>query len=163
MLVTALTPLFIAFQTTEVSSMCDALYQQLNGLRLQDNDAADLVHAKTFPLLFTLERINNQQGLGFTVFGWVIDRKTLNVIAASVLSVAGGVLPLLMAMLPDAESPGSNTPVNATTAPGTAGCALGATHLAIIESLVPALNALNQSCVYTIAASIGGGVCISPQ
>eukprot|EP01052_Picozoa_sp_SAG31_P055289 SAG31_NODE_15186_length_766_cov_1.428786_2_plen_63_part_01 len=48
---------------------------------------------------------DNQQGLGFVVPpNWVIDMKTLNLIAASVLSFAGGVLPLIVAVMPDDDA-----------------------------------------------------------
>lgn len=48
---------------------------------------------------------DNRQGLGFVVPPWnlVIDMKTLNVIGVSVVSFAGGVLPLIIAIMPDAN------------------------------------------------------------
>ena len=45
--------------------------------------------------------MNNGQGLGFTVFSKVIDKKTLNMIVLSVGSFYGTVIPLIMAFQPD--------------------------------------------------------------
>lgn len=52
-----------------------------------------------------LRLADNQQGLGFVVppWNWVIDMKTLNLIGASVVSFAGGVLPLIVALMPDSD------------------------------------------------------------
>ena len=47
------------------------------------------------------ERLNNGQGLGFTVFQKVIDKKTLNLLVFSVGSFYGTVIPLIMAFMPD--------------------------------------------------------------
>ena len=72
MLLSIFGPLFIAADVAAVSSQCDKLYQRINSLRLHKQDIpseADAVHSKTFPLLFTLERLNNRQGLGFLVWG----------------------------------------------------------------------------------------------
>ena len=53
--------------------------------------------------LDTLRSMNNSQGLGFCVFGKVVDKKTLNVIGISVVSFVSTAVPLLMAVLvPDA-------------------------------------------------------------
>jgi hypothetical protein len=60
MIISALAPLVIAADVAGVSSMCDRLYQKVNGLRLHwpQLKEADAIHAKTFPLLFTLERLS---------------------------------------------------------------------------------------------------------
>jgi hypothetical protein len=50
------------------------------------NDDDALIHNRTAPLMITLGRLNNNQGLGFKTFGVVVDKKTLNKIAFGVLS-----------------------------------------------------------------------------
>jgi hypothetical protein len=50
------------------------------------------------------ERLNNGQGLGFTIFSKVVDKKTLNMIVFSVGSFYGTVIPLIMAFMPDPVS-----------------------------------------------------------
>ena len=56
-------PLFIAADVAAVSTMCDHLYQKINNLRLNwvSSEHMAAVHQKTFPLLYTMERLNNQQ------------------------------------------------------------------------------------------------------
>lgn len=106
MILTAIAPALIAYDVASVSSMCDHLHQRINGLRLHDGDMQhdQAVHEKTYPLLFTIERLNAQQGLGFVVFSVVIDKRTLNIIAATVVSVAGAVLPLIVTLMPDKQT-----------------------------------------------------------
>ena len=69
MLATALAPLAVAADVAGVSSSCDVLYQRINGLRLHWGEGiqeASEIHTRTWPLLFTLERLNTRQGLGYT-------------------------------------------------------------------------------------------------
>lgn len=65
MIVSALAPLVIAADVAAVSSMCDRLYQKINGLRLHwpELKEADAIHEKTFPLLFTMERLSESTAL----------------------------------------------------------------------------------------------------
>lgn len=109
LVVAILAPLFIAADVAAVSTMCDRLYQRIVGLRLRwpSTAAAEKVNRKTLPLLLTLERLNNQQGLGFLVWGRVIDKRTLNIIMASVFSVFSTVLPIIVTLLPDGSATGT--------------------------------------------------------
>jgi hypothetical protein len=47
-------------------------------------------------------------GLGFTVMGKVIDRRTLNVIFVSIVSFFSTAIPLLVALVPDPPSLDTN-------------------------------------------------------
>jgi hypothetical protein len=74
----------------------------VNSLRLQwgSSKEAQAVHARAFPLQYTLSSLNNNQGLGYRVLGKVIDKRTLNVIFISAVSFFSTALPLLIANMP---------------------------------------------------------------
>lgn len=76
----ALAPLLLSADVAHVSSMCDELLNKINELRMtwSSTEEAQLIHNRVFPLQTTLERMNNNQGLGFVVFTKVVDKKTLN-------------------------------------------------------------------------------------
>jgi hypothetical protein len=99
----------VAVDLAAVSTRCDRLLKSINSLRLSwaSTEEASSVHLCTFPLQCTLKELNNGQGLGFVVFSKVIDKKTLNLIAFSVASFFGTVIPLIMAFMPDPPSEGT--------------------------------------------------------
>ena len=76
---------FLAFDVAFVSSMCDELQERINHLRLDwpDVATAQRVHTLTYPLQFTLSKLNQSQGLGFAVGHLVVDKKTLNMLMIS--------------------------------------------------------------------------------
>lgn len=80
-----LAPIFLAFDVAFVSSMCDELQERINHLRLDwpDVATAQRVHTLTYPLQFTLSKLNQSQGLGFAVGHLVVDKKTLNMLMIS--------------------------------------------------------------------------------
>ena len=105
LMLAALAPIMMAKDVAHVSSLCDRLVNAINDLRLSwpSTKDAQTVHERAFPLQYTLRSMNNSQGLGFCVFGKVVDKKTLNVIGISVVSFVSTAVPLLMAVLvPDA-------------------------------------------------------------
>ena len=65
---------------------------------------AQEIHHRTYPLLYTLNSMNANQGLGFVMFTKVVDKKTLNVIFISLLSFFSTVVPLFYSLLPNAET-----------------------------------------------------------
>ena len=67
----------------------------------------------------------------FVVWGWVIDKKTLNIIAASVLSFAGAVLPVIVALMPDRESRSTQLQANASAA-----CGLTDVQVSMVRSVM---------------------------
>ena len=85
----------------------DHLMQMINRLRLQwdSTKAAADVHRRVWPLQVTLQQINHGQGLGFSVYSKVLDRKTLNLLAFSIISFIATAIPFIMAFMPDPEPP----------------------------------------------------------
>ena len=86
-----------------ISSMCDQLQDMINdfGLRPMSCADADSVHRRTFPLLTTLRSMNANQGLGFVVYGTVVDRRTLSRAVVAVGGFLGTVVPVVIALQPD--------------------------------------------------------------
>lgn len=103
----AMAPFFLALDAAHVSSRCDHLVKAINSLRLEwsTTEEAKAVHARVYPLQVTLNELNHGQGLGFTIFAKVVDQKTLNLLAISIASFFGTVIPLIMAFMPDAPLP----------------------------------------------------------
>jgi hypothetical protein len=103
----AMAPFFLAIDAAHVSSRCDHLLKAINSLRLEwsSTEEAKAVHGRVYPLQVTLNELNHGQGLGFTIFTKVVDKKTLNVLAISIASFFGTVIPLIMAFMPDAPLP----------------------------------------------------------
>ena len=79
-----------------------------------------------------------------------MDKKTLNIILASVVSFFTTAIPLIFALLPDAAPPAA--------AAGGAGCALSAAQMDVVRAHTDAVRAqlqvLNASCAYNV--SVGG-------
>eukprot|EP01046_Picozoa_sp_COSAG06_P061869 COSAG06_NODE_13738_length_1224_cov_1.467556_3_plen_133_part_00 len=57
-------PLLLASDLANVSSLCDALLNTINNLRLrwESVESAQAVHLRVYPLLDTLRNLNNNQG-----------------------------------------------------------------------------------------------------
>ena len=125
------------------------------------------VHGQTIPLLFTMERLNHRQGLGFVVWGRVVDRRTVNIIAASVVSFFSTVLPIIIGLMPSSSS--LATECSEAIDPLTGDCDqrsdlcavngtfkvdLGASYEAQ-AAIAAALSMLNSSCVVNV--TIGRG------
>lgn len=89
----AMAPFLLAIDAAHVSSHCDHLLKAINNLRLEwtSTQSAQEVHARVYPLQVTLKELNQGQGLGFTIFTKVVDKKTLNLLAISVASFFGTV------------------------------------------------------------------------
>ena len=103
------------------------------------------------PLQFALTGFAGVAGQ-FVVFTKVVDKKTLNIILASVVSFFTTAIPLIFALLPDAAPP-----PDAAAAAG-AGCALSAAQMDVVRAHTDAVRAqlqvLNASCAYNV--SVGG-------
>ena len=104
------------------------------------------------PLHFALTGFAGVAGQ-FVVFTKVVDKKTLNIILASVVSFFTTAIPLIFAVLPDAPPP-----LDAAAAAGGAGCALSAAQMDVVRAHTDAVRAqlqvLNASCAYNV--SVGG-------
>jgi hypothetical protein len=63
-------PLLLASDLAYVSSLCDALLNTINNLRLrwESVESAQAVHLRVYPLLDTLRNLNNNQGYAACLF-----------------------------------------------------------------------------------------------
>ena len=75
------------------------------GLDCSAVEEATDVYRKTNPLLTTLRNLNGGMGLGFVVFGVVVDKRTLNKVLLGVTSIFGTAVPLILALMPAAGLP----------------------------------------------------------
>jgi hypothetical protein len=107
-----------------VSTMCDHLFSTINESGLQPMKAGEdaLIHNRTAPLMITLGRLNNNQGLGFKTFGVVVDKKTLNKIAFGVLSAFATVIPIMVALQPQPPDEGTTEGGGGNTSVACEGC-----------------------------------------
>jgi len=103
--------------------------QELNCARIRCGHES---HLQLACLEKALNGLNAGQGLGFTVSGLVLDKKSL------ALGLGGGASTLATALL----AFGDDTPVSSV---GTAACALSAEHTGLIRGF-----ALNASCSYNV-------------
>lgn len=133
-------PFGVASTVTSTSDKCDQLRAMLNNKRGNDLDT----HMQVVALEIYLKELNRGQGLGFAVFGIVIDIPMANKILSSLVSFLITVVPILLAL----------NPANLEKGKGTDSCSLTDYQAAIIRSAM--LNS-NSSCVYnmTIASVIG--------
>lgn len=76
-----LVPVFLAWDTAQVSSLCDKLVDTINNLRLtwDSTEAAQAVHLRTAPLLDTLSKLNSGQGAANLVFSSLVGTFRLSV------------------------------------------------------------------------------------
>eukprot|EP01052_Picozoa_sp_SAG31_P015865 SAG31_NODE_1033_length_10230_cov_15.289014_1_plen_489_part_00 len=116
MAVSAAGPFIIAVDAARVSTSCDELLQKINDLRMTWNstEAAKEVHDRTFPLQHTLQNHNNGMGMGFKVLGMVLNVKTLQFISLSLGSLLVTVIPVMMALMPDEQLRGEDSPQGET-------------------------------------------------
>ena len=96
-----------------MSSLCDKLVSVLNHKCV--DDIAN--HTIVFPLTGTLNSLNSGQGLGFRVFGIVVDNKMLFRTGTAIATVFATGIPLIIELRPDIneEFAQNSTSVCATT------------------------------------------------
>lgn len=92
-----LLPLLVAGDLAQVSTLCDDLIEGLNYKCVEDIAARPVVA----PLVETLQMLNAGQGLGFQVFGVVVDRKMLFRIATTMVGALATGIPIVFGMRPD--------------------------------------------------------------
>jgi hypothetical protein len=96
LIVLLLVPLAVTYTPAVVSSACDDLLEQLNEISF----LADMYHKERCGYLRkSYLSANRGQGLGFQMFGVVIDKPMLKKIAVSLASVGGTVLTTLYALV----------------------------------------------------------------
>ena len=96
-------PILLALDVAATSSRCDLLTDALNQVAISYGESC---HLRVDYLLGTLHRINRGQGLGFRVFGAVIDRRRLMHAAAA---LAGGATTLITTLIALHEEAGTST------------------------------------------------------
>jgi hypothetical protein len=75
-----LSPLMVLTAPAGVSTACDDLKERLNQVRI--NDLNRSTHERLAILESAMANVNHGQGVGFSVFGYVIDKNMLIVMAA---------------------------------------------------------------------------------
>ena len=96
-------PILLALDVAATSSRCDLLTDALNQVAISYGESC---HLRVDYLLGALHRINRGQGLGFRVFGAVIDRRRLMHAAAA---LAGGATTLITTLIALHEEAGTST------------------------------------------------------
>ena len=91
-MVLALLPLGLALDVAAASSRCDEFMDSLNEKRTQEN------HEQILWLETKLSKLNKGQGLGFSVYGVVLDRKTLKNLAIGIVGTMSTVVTTLIAL-----------------------------------------------------------------
>ena len=124
-------PLFLAHDVASTSSCADRLMDTLNEARMEHGKEADV--AITW-LERSLSNLNHGQGLGFTVGGAVLDRKTLRTLG---ITLAGGITTLITALLTLADTEAGAVYQDESAA----NCALSAVQREVIKSVLG-----NSSC-----------------
>lgn len=135
----SIAPFLLAFECAGISSMCDALREKIIKMRLRwtSTAAAREVYQRTVPLTTMLREMNHEQGLGFIVFGKVVDKKTLNLVLATMASLLGTLLPLLAVLTSTAQAELENH--------NSVECALTDAQSAIVKA---AFVGANTTCSY---------------
>ena len=128
----AFLPLGMSLGAATTSTQCDSLQESLNDKRCESINDSD---EKLERLERSLERCNRGQGLGFVVGGRVMDRRTLQLIGASMCGALTTVVPLIFGLNP----PTSFVNINMEM------CALSDTQTASVQA---ALLDANASCSY---------------
>ncbi len=128
-------PLGISYDTASASSDCDLLVDPLNKKRMQGDDEDQGYENSICRVELILDRQNTKQGLGLTVFGRVMDLKTLGNILAGIAGVASTAVPILFSLRPSKIEMGDQV------------CALTAVEVSIIQS---GMLSRNESCTYNV-------------
>jgi hypothetical protein len=109
----ALFPLLIMIGPANVSTSCDDLTEQLNDISFLGDHAHK---SRCTDLRNSLMHHNGGQGMGFKVFGTVVDKPMLSKVAATVAGLAGSTITALIAMgtaeTPHAKDHPLNHPLN---------------------------------------------------
>lgn len=145
MLMAASVPLLLAFDPAHTSSQCDKLVEGLNNLVVIDLDDDKRVD----PIIRALQRRNKNQGVGFVVFGLVVDKRVLRNVAVGMYSLMATVLPIMLGLaevVDDLEfRPSSNSSV----------CGMSAAEADALGAVLPRLLQNSTSCSYNISLSVG--------
>ena len=90
-----------------------------------------------------MKELNTGQGLGFTVFSVVVDKKTLNKLALAVLSTFATLVPIILALQPSPD--GLVDGIGSKLVEGEPQCILTSQQLAGLQTMVAAIVGQNAS------------------
>lgn len=91
-----LAPLYCFWSLAHLSSKCDGLHEALNTKRLNNlNDGANIEQLER-----ALERLNKGKGIGFVVFGYVLDIPTMKRVLSLLVSGLVAGLPFALSLAP---------------------------------------------------------------
>ena len=96
----AIAPLLLVYCLAQVGSRCDDLHDALNDKVLKDLR----YHGRLDALIKGLRRLNNGQGLGFSIAGLVLDKRTLGKIFLGIASLCGTIGPAVMLLRPQSSA-----------------------------------------------------------
>ena len=96
----AIAPLLLVRCLAQVGSRCDDLHDALNDKVLKDLR----YHGRLDALIKGLRRLNNGQGLGFSIAGLVLDKRTLGKIFLGIASLCGTIGPAVMLLRPQSSA-----------------------------------------------------------
>ena len=131
--------LVVVWPLAAISTRCDQLMTALNNNRLKHINISN-VEAQIVSMETALRRLNLEQGLGFTVFGSVVDKRKLVKAAITLVSVAPPIFAALTAFRPDQI--GDQATIGQ--------CSLDPEPLAALARVAATLDA---RCVYNITIS----------
>eukprot|EP01043_Picozoa_sp_COSAG02_P026824 COSAG02_NODE_1556_length_11948_cov_8.326441_5_plen_537_part_00 len=128
-------PLKLLAAPAALSTKCDDLKEKLNAVRI--SDLSPEIDARLIILERAMANVNRGQGVGFNVFGFVIDKKMLTLMAVKLY--AGGSAAFTALLAYSAYAPGA--------APGGAQCGLSAAQVGTVQGMMQGRNA---SCSYNM-------------
>ena len=137
-------PFGLGMEPAHTSTMCDQHVASLNRLVLSDVARFARIH----PIVATLRTENNGQGVGFKVFGKVLDKKSLRALAIGVYSFLATVVPVLHAALDTEHFLDAPISSNVTACSG-----LSAVQAAQLEAF---RMMENSSCVWNLTIGPAG-------
>jgi hypothetical protein len=124
-------PLVIASDVAGASSDCDAIFTTLNEKR-----QSSMLDAETDMKLQIMERVLRQEnkgsGIGFVVGHKVVDRRTLGTILVGMSGVLGTIVPVILALQPNARHVGELP------------CSLSPTQVSVIQGVLS--ESSNNTC-----------------
>ena len=96
-------PLLVSIDVAAVSSECAELCHRLNDKRVQicsQKTNREENHWSIRQIEVMLDRLNNNQGMGFLLAGRILDTETLIMAAKLLVTAAATLIPLILALRP---------------------------------------------------------------
>eukprot|EP01043_Picozoa_sp_COSAG02_P054110 COSAG02_NODE_6075_length_3821_cov_16.445401_2_plen_461_part_00 len=128
-------PLLLLAAPAGVSTSCDDLKEKLNEVRI--NDLSPEVDNRLIILERAMANVNHGQGVGFKVFGIVVDKQMLKLMAVKLVAASSAACTTLIAM----------------TRPSVRSDAVSQCHLSNAEAAAVqgVMQMRNMSCVYNVS------------